>query len=68
MAKNYKCPCGFVDTNGSEEWIYEATCSIVGCKFCEHFNGTEYYERNVAKGISLWANRERIKLNGGSAE
>lgn len=63
MPENYHFPCGFIDPDGSEAWVCEISCVLVGCKACEHFNGTEYYERNIPKGVGIWARRE---INGGA--
>ena len=59
MAEKYRFPCGVVDEEGSEPWVCEISCTIVGCKNCKNFNGTEFYERNVKKGIASWAKRQK---------
>lgn len=59
VSENYRFPCGVVDQEGDEAWQCEISCILVGCKNCKHFDGTEYYERNVSKGIGMWARKQR---------
>ncbi len=57
MASKY--PCGAEsDSSPEERWKDEISCTLVGCRGCKNFNGTEYYQANVKKGVSMWAKKE----------
>lgn len=56
----YKYPCGVLDDE-PESWKCEVACLIVGCQRCKNFNGTEYYNMDVKKGLAMWAKHEISK-------
>ena len=54
-----KYPCGVEsDSTPEEQWKDEISCTLVGCQGCKNFNGTEYYQANVKKGVAMWAKKE----------
>ena len=61
MTSNYVFPCGVADPDGDEAWKCEIACIMTGCEACKNFNGTIYYQRNIAKGVAAWAKRELLK-------
>jgi len=66
MADVICLPCGAMcEEPASEHWKNEISCTLVGCKGCKNFNGTEYYQANIPKGISMWAQHELGNLENG---
>ncbi len=56
---DYRHPCGAESESSLEErWKDEIACTLVGCRGCRNFNGTEYYQANTRKGIAMWARKE----------
>ena len=54
-----KYPCGAEsDSTPEERWKDEIYCTLVGCRGGKNFNGTEYYQANVKKGVAMWAKKE----------
>jgi hypothetical protein len=52
-------PCGAESNSAPEErWKDEISCTLVGCRGCKNFNGTEYYQANIKKGVAMWARKE----------
>ena len=52
-------PCGAESNSAPEErWKDEISGTLVGCRGCKNFNGTEYYQANIKKGVAMWARKE----------
>ncbi len=60
MATPLKYPCGAEsESSPDERWKDEISCTLVGCRRCKNFNGTEYYKANTRKGVAMWAKKEQ---------
>ncbi len=61
VAEGVKCPCGYIDATKPVGIPFsQISCQMSGCKGCKHFNGTEYFTRNIPKGVGIWA-KEQLK-------
>lgn len=55
--------CGHDDgLPASEDWKNDIACQVCGCRQCQNFNGTEYFQKDIPKGISMWAKHEREQM------
>lgn len=39
-------------------------CTLVGCKDCKHFDGTEYYKKNIKAALGKWVKQNKQKFLG----
>ena len=59
MSQERCYPCGMAyEELEAEQWKEEIGCQLVGCRSCKNFNGTEYFEKNIPRGVSMWAKHE----------
>jgi len=59
MEQRRKYPCGAErESSPGEWWKDEISCTLVGCRGCKNFNGTEFYRADVRKGVAMWAKKE----------
>ena len=54
-------PCGKLKQKDNE---FEVVCTLIGCKQCKYFNGTEYVQANKKKALGNWVrDNKSIFLN-----
>lgn len=59
MAQGKRYPCGAAyEEPEANQLKCEIACQLVGCKNCKNYNGTDYYTRDIKRGVSMWAKHE----------
>ena len=55
MRNDFVHPCGAKITEPGEAWKDEVACYMIGCRDCQHFDGTEHFKKDLRKALALWA-------------
>lgn len=66
----YLLKCGqTTESPPGEEWKAEAACAMIGCVACQfHKGGKEFYQKDIKRGIAMWAARERKAIQAGERD
>lgn len=64
---NLLTKCGKLeDAPKGQEWQIEAACIMIGCAACQFYKGgEEFHQKDIKRGIAMWAARERVAIEKG---